>query len=157
MNVVHIYNEDYKAVISKGNINEKHIALSFNTRWVVDKYHDNLKILKNNDSDATFFLIGDGARRHIQIVENIQGNKHKIVMLGFRYKNYLDQDLDKIKEDMLHAKEVFEKMDIDTNYIRPPSGIFDKDTTELAKSLDLEVVHWSVNPKDWKNPGTKKL
>src|SRR5699024_6876148 len=46
---------------------------------------------------------------------------------------------------------------IDTNYIRPPRGIFDKETTELAKSLDLEVVHWSVNPKDWKNRGTKKL
>src|SRR5699024_12214747 len=100
-------------------------------------------------------LRGQWAKRPPQIVEKIQEYKHEIGMLGYRYKNYLDQELDKIKEDMLHAKELFEKMDIDTNYIRPPSGIFDKDTTALAKSLDLEVVRWSVNPKDWKNPGTK--
>src|SRR5699024_5425688 len=68
-----------------------------------------------------------------------------------------NKNINKIKQDKLKKKELFEKMAIDTNYIRPQSGIFDKDTTELAKSLDLEVVHWSVNPKDWKNPGTKKL
>lgn len=157
MNVLHIFNGGDKAVISKGNTSEKHVALTFNISWGDVKVHDILKVLKNNDTEATFFLSGEWAERHPQIVEKIQEDKHEIGMLGYRYKNYLDEDLDKIKEDMLHAKEVFEKMDIDTNYIRPPSGIFDKDTIELAESLDLEVVHWSVNPKDWENPGTKKL
>ena len=48
-------------------------------------------------------------------------------------------------------------MKIETTYIRPPTGIFSKDVINLAESLDLEVIHWSVNSNDWKNPGVDKL
>src|SRR5699024_12070077 len=33
MNVLHIFNGGDKAVISKGNTNEKHVALTFNISW----------------------------------------------------------------------------------------------------------------------------
>src|SRR5699024_6070882 len=98
MSVLHIFDGGEKPVISKGNTNVKHVALTFNLSWGDVKVHDILKVLKNNDSEATFFLSGEWAERHPQIVEKIQEDKHEIGMLGYRYKNYLDQDLDKIKE-----------------------------------------------------------
>lgn len=157
MNVFQIFTGADKMVINKGNTSEKNVALTFNISWGEEKVHDILKTLKAHDTEATFFLSGEWAERHPQIVEKIQQDKHQIGMLGYRYKNYLDQDLEQVKKDMQHAKEVFEKMEIDTTLIRPPSGVFDKETVELAKSLDLKVVHWSVNPDDWKNPGKKEL
>src|SRR5699024_3327336 len=99
MNVLHIFIVGDKAVISKGKTNKKHIALIFKMSWGDVKVHDILKVIKNNDSEATFFRSGEWAERHPQIVEKIQEDKHEIGMLGYRYKNYLDQDLDKIKED----------------------------------------------------------
>src|SRR5699024_10674222 len=72
MNVLPIFNACDKAVISTGNTNEKHVALTFNISWGDVKVHDTLKVLKNNDSEPTFFLSGEWAERHPQIVEKIQ-------------------------------------------------------------------------------------
>lgn len=58
----------------------------------------------------------------------------------------------------MHAKEVFQKLGLDDiNLVRPPSGQFDKEIIKLAENLGLTVVHWNVNPNDWKNPGTEAI
>ena len=41
--------------------------------------------------------------------------------------------------------------------LRTPSGQFNEEVLELAKSMDFDVVHWNINPNDWENPGTEKI
>ncbi|SDR14195.1 polysaccharide deacetylase family sporulation protein PdaB [Virgibacillus salinus] len=153
-----VFSEDEPVALTKGNASESNIALTFNISWGEDKVHAILKQLDQKQVQATFFVSGEWAERHPEILEKITEAEHEVGMLGYRYENYLDQEIDQVRDDLLHAKEVFGKIGYkDIEMLRPPSGKFNKEIIELAEQLGFTVIHWNVNPSDWKNPGTKKI
>lgn len=157
-NVFQVFSKTEDVAVTRGNKDGNKLALTFNISWGDEKVYDILKVLKKNKTRATFFVSGEWAERHPQIIEKITEDEHEIGMLGYRYKNYLEQDIDQVRKDMIYAKEVFQKLDLENiTYIRPPSGHFNDEIIELAESLDLEVIHWSVNPNDWENPGSETI
>src|SRR5699024_4640229 len=83
-----------------------------------------------------FFISGEWAERHPHILEEIAEEKHEIGMLGYRYKSYVDQDIEEVKQDIQEAIQVFNKLDFDyINYIRPPSGHFNQEIIELIEQV----------------------
>jgi len=153
-----LFAKDQQTALTKGNVKENNIALTFNISWGEEKVYDILQVLKEQKVRATFFVSGEWAERHPQIIEKITDEQHELGMLGYRYKSYLEQDVEQVRKDMIHAKQVFKKLGFsDMKYIRPPSGHFNKEIIMLAEQLQLEVTHWSVNPNDWKNPGVNEI
>src|SRR5699024_5847734 len=117
------------------------------------KVYDILKTLKKHDIRASFFVSGEWAERHPHILEEMAEEKHDIGMLGYRYKSYVEQDIDEVKQDIQEAIQVFNKLDFDyINYIRNPSRHFNKDIIELSEHICLEPIHWSIHPNDSENP-----
>lgn len=150
--------KDDPSALTKGNADEPNIGLTFNISWGEEKVFDILKLLEKNDVQATFFVSGEWAERHPDILEKISEGKHELGMLGYRYKSYLDQDTEQVKKDLEKAKKIFKKLGYeDMSLIRPPSGHFNKEIIELAEDRGLKVIHWNVNPVDWKNPGSEKI
>jgi len=147
-----------ETVLAKGNKDEPHIGLTFNISWGEEKVHDILEQLEKNDVQATFFVSGEWAERHPDILEKITEGKHELGMLGYRYKSYVDQDIEQVRQDIVYAKEVFQKLgyeEIET--LRAPSGHLNEEVVELVENQGLHVIQWNVNPNDWKNPGTQKI
>lgn len=156
--LISMFQTDEQVALTKGNTNENDIALTFNISWGEEKVYDILKVLNEHKVRATFFVSGEWAERHPQIMEEISEAGHEVGMLGYRYKNYLDQDLEQIRKDMTYAREVFNKLGYrDIKYIRSPSGFFNEEVKEIAERLELETIHWSINPRDWENPGVKEI
>ncbi|PAV27851.1 polysaccharide deacetylase family sporulation protein PdaB [Virgibacillus profundi] len=150
--------KEESVALTKGNANEPNIALTFNISWGEEKVFDILKQLEQSEVQATFFVSGEWAERHPAILEKISEGKHELGMLGYRYKSYLDQEIEQVRKDLLHAREVFQKLGYeDVNLLRTPSGHFNKEIIELAEELNFTVIHWNVNPNDWKNPGTDAI
>ncbi len=147
-----------ETALMKGNEKEKQIALTFNISWGDDKVYGILETLKKHNARATFFVSGEWAERHPHIIEAITEDGHELGMLGYRYKNYLEQDIEEVRKDMIYARNVFSKLGYnDIRYIRPPSGLFNKEIIELAERIGLDVIHWSINTNDWKNPGVEAI
>src|SRR5690625_2059918 len=148
------YNDEPTAVL-KGHDAEPYVALTFNISWGDEKVHDILKQLEEENVQATFFVSGEWAERHPEIIEDIQEGTHELGMLGYRYKSYLKQDIDSVRRDLFQAKHVFDKLGYDDiKWLRPPSGHFNEDIEALIERLELKLIHWTVHPNDWKNPGT---
>src|SRR5699024_11393023 len=83
---------------------------------------------------------------------------HELGMLGYRYKSYLDQEIEEVRKDLLHAEEIFDKLGYeDVELLRTPSGHFNKEIIELAEEMGYKVIHWNVNTHDWKNPGKQTI
>ncbi len=144
--------------MTKGNANESNIALTFNISWGEDRVHDILNQLNEKNVQATFFVNGEWAERHPDILEKITEDKHDLGILGYQYKSYLDQNIDQVKADLRKAREAFDKLGYeDVDLLRPPSGHFNKEVIELAENMDYKVIHWNVNTNDWKNPGTDTI
>lgn len=157
---VHYMNTIYtkQVALIKGNTDEKQLAFTFNISWGEDKVYDILEILQKHDVRVTFFVSGEWAERHPQIIDEIIEQEHELGMLGYRYKNYLEQEIGQVRKDILYAQSLFKKLGYkDIRYIRPPSGLFNEEIITLAQSLGLEVVHWSVTTKDWENPGIEEI
>jgi|SRR5690625_5200675 len=160
LNQIGVYNllNDQETSILKGNSKTKNIALTFNISWGEEKVFDILETLEKHEVKATFFISGEWAERHPQILEEITDQRHELGMLGYRYQNYLDQDRSQIKKDLLHAKTVFNKLGYENiHFVRTPSGYFNEEIITLVENLGFQIIHWSVNPNDWKNPGISEI
>lgn len=153
-----VFSKEKTVALTKGNADQENIALTFNISWGEERVYDILKQLKKHQVQATFFVSGEWAERHPDIIKKISKDEHELGMLGYRYKSYLEQEIGQVRKDLLQAKEVFQKLGYeDMDLLRTPSGQFNKDILELAETLNFHVIHWNINPNDWQNPGTKKI
>lgn len=149
--------KDEQVALTKGNVNENNVALTFNISWGDEKIHDILQVLADEKIQATFFVSGEWAERHPHILEKITEGNHEIAMLGYRYKNYVDQEKDQVFKDIVYAKEVFSKLGYDdVRFIRPPHGEFNEEIIDIANNQGLEVIYWSVNPRDFEDQITSE-
>ena len=153
-----VFTKNEPVALSKGSSDEPNIALTFNISWGEEKVHDILKQLEQHQVQATFFVSGEWAEKHPDILKKISDNKHEIGMLGYRYKSYLDQEIDQVRKDLRYAKEIFGNLGYkDVELVRAPHGHFNEEIIKLAEDMGHKVIHWNVNPNDWQNPGTQKI
>lgn len=149
---------EQEVVLAKGNKDEPNIGLTFNISWGEEKVHDILKQLNKHDVQATFFVSGEWAELHPEILEEITEQKHELGMLGYRYKSYLEQETEEVQKDLVQAKETFDKLGYeDVDLLRAPSGHLNEEVIELAENQGFNVIQWNVNPNDWENPGTQAI
>lgn len=149
--------KDEPAALVRGNPKHKHLALTFNISWGEEKVHSILEVLDEYNLSSTFFVSGEWAEKNPDLLEDISEH-HEIGMLGYRYKSYLDQEIEEVRKDLYKAREVFSTLGYeDIELLRPPSGHLNEEIIELAEQLDFQTVHWNVNPNDWENPGTEKI
>lgn len=152
------FTKEEPTALIRGNENENNIALTFNISWGEEKVYDILEQLDKHQTQATFFVSGEWAERHPEILEKITEEKHELGMMGYRYKSYLEQEIDQVRKDLYYAKEIFGKLGYnDLDLLRTPSGHFNKEVIKLAEEQGYKVIHWNVNPNDWQNPGTQIL
>ncbi|RDW18630.1 polysaccharide deacetylase family sporulation protein PdaB [Oceanobacillus chungangensis] len=153
-----VFSKEESVALTKGNSDEPNIGLTFNISWGEERVLDILEQLGEQEVQATFFVSGEWAERHPDILKEISEGKHELGMLGYRYKSYLDQELEQVRKDLHYAKEVFKKLGYkDVTLLRTPSGHFNKEILELAEGLGFKVIHWNINPNDWENPGTQVI
>lgn len=148
--------KDGPKAIYKG---EKDVALSFNIGWGDEKAGPIIDILKReNVKAATFFLSGSWAERHPEIVERIVKEGFEIGMLGYSYQDYSEIEDEKIRKDLVLAQEAFKKLNVkNIELVRAPTGHFDQRTIKLADRYGFMIVHWSIDSKDWTNPGVEEI
>lgn len=138
---------------------EKDVALTFNIGWGDEKAEPIIDILaKENVKSATFFLSGSWAERHPDLVEQIVKNGFEIGILGYSYQDYTELDDAKVRKDLLLAQEAFKKLNIKgIGVARAPTGHFDQRTLKIADQYGFTIVHWSIDSKDWTNPGVDEI
>lgn len=135
---------------------EKDLALTFNIGWGDEKAEPILDVLaKEKVGAVTFFLSGSWAESHPDLVSRIVKEGYEIGMLGYNYKDYSELEDDKIRRDIMMAQEAFKKLNVkNIKLLRAPTGQFDQRTLKIAERLGFTVVSWSLDTKDWTNPGT---
>ncbi|MCE4051785.1 MULTISPECIES: polysaccharide deacetylase family sporulation protein PdaB [Bacillaceae] len=137
---------------------EKGIALTFNIGWGDEKAEPILDILKKEKVTATFFLAGSWAERHPDLIARIVKEGHEIGILGYDYVDYSDVKEEKINQDVSKAKTAFEKLKVENiSLFRAPTGHFDQKALTITNRYNYTLVHWSVDSKDWTNPGTEQI
>ena len=63
-----------------------------------------------------------------------------------------------IIRDISKAQEAFKKLNVkNIELLRAPTGHFDKRLLKISEKFGYTVVHWSIDSKDWTNPGVERI
>lgn len=103
---------------------------------------------------ATFFVIGERAQQHPELVRRIVAEGHLVAnhswdhaALPLRTSATIRADLERTQAAIEHA------CGVRPAWFRPPYGLRDPRVLSAARELGLRTSLWSVSPRDWQDPG----
>lgn len=107
-----------------------------------------LNTLKKYNSNATFFVLGNKIDNYSNIIIKMYENGNEIGNHSYNHRWLTKLSTDEQKEQINKTQEIIEKYTGYTPiYMRPTYGSINK---KLRENINLEVVLWSVDTKDWK-------
>ncbi|MGM0124131.1 peptidoglycan-N-acetylglucosamine deacetylase [Enterococcus sp. AZ194] len=133
----------------------KQVALTFDDGPRPETTEKLLKILKEEDVPATFFVLGSQAEAYPNVLKEIIEDGHTIGNHSYDHKNLTQLTPDAIKTQMHSTdKTVYKATGLLPKYIRPPYGAMKE---SIAKTLDQPLIHWNVDTEDWKKGSSEKI
>jgi len=125
----------------------KRIALTFDDGPHPSYTERLLDGLKERGVVATFFVTGEHAALHPEIIGRMKEEGHVIGNHTYSHIQLRQDNRETFKKELQKTNKVLKELTgEDAVYVRPPYGSWDK---ELEKELNMIPVLWSVDPLDW--------
>ncbi|KGA98269.1 polysaccharide deacetylase [Alkalihalobacillus alcalophilus ATCC 27647 = CGMCC 1.3604] len=143
----------------RAEIEQKEVALTFNISWGEQRVSPILEILEEEGvKEATFFVSASWAERYPDLVKQIIEKGHMLGSHGYQYKNYTSWEDEKVTKDIQTSQRVLTDLaGKSPHLLRPPNGDFDKRILNIADEQGLSIIHWSIDSKDYTNPGVETI
>lgn len=132
--------------------NGKYVALTFDdgpSQTVTPRI---LKILKENEAKATFFMLGSQVDYYPTIAKQVADEGHEVANHTENHVDLTVADVGKIKQEINDANEKIQKA---TGYwptaVRPPYGAYDQNVVDVVSNNEHSIIMWSVDSLDWKS------
>jgi len=138
----------------KANTQEKIVALTFDDGPDPIDTPEVLDILKEKNIRATFFVLGQAVQANPHLLKRLAVEGHEIGNHSFTHDYQQRRLVEEIKQT---DQEVFAATGTHTYFYRPPGGFLSKNQLSTIKGNDHVVALWSVDSKDWRNPGIKQI
>ena len=130
-----------------GEENVKKVALTFDDGPHPSYTEQLLDGLKKRGVKATFFVTGEHASLHPDIIERMGEEGHLIGNHTYSHMQLNAGNMEEYKNELIKTNEVIEAITgEDVLYVRPPYGAWDKN---LETELNMFPVFWSMDPLDW--------
>lgn len=133
---------------------EKKVAISFDAAWGADDTDELLRILRENEVRATFFLCGYWVDKYPEEIKRIYEGGHDIGNHGNTHAHGAQLSLEQNKQEIQGVHEKIKALlGVEMNLFRPPFGEYNNTVIEAAEEMGYHVVQWDVDSLDWKNLG----
>lgn len=109
-----------------------------------------LETLHKNGVPATFFVLGAQVDRYPKVMQWIKKAGHEIGNHGYHH-----YDLNKLTEQEIYdeikraEKSIYRATGVLSQYYRPAGGVMTHDVVNAVQSSGYDLIHWSVDPRDW--------
>ncbi len=140
-----IINLSEETTYINSNNTDKYIAFTYD-----DGPSDNtlalLNILENNNSSATFFVIGNNIKGKEDVIKKIYDSNSEIGLHGYTHMNFNTLNTDELNNEINSTNILFNSITNDKiSLIRPPYGEYND---ELF-NLNYKIILWNIDSKDW--------
>lgn len=128
---------------------KKLVALTFDDGPSAETTPALLDVLTEKDAPATFFMLGNMARSHPEIVQRAARERHEIASHTMYHQNLIRISPEVAQADLNEAKSVFKNiLGHGPAFVRPPYGNFND---FIASVATRPLVLWSVDTRDWQS------
>lgn len=138
----------YAANFQLADIREiKQIALTFDDGPHPSYTEKLLDGLKERHVKATFFVTGEHAELHPDIIRRMHEEGHIIGNHTYSHIQLTKSNRETFKNELIKTNEIIENItNEEVQYVRPPYGSWDK---KLETELNMFPILWNVDPLDW--------
>lgn len=148
---INIDNDNFAATPEEESTKEvqKMVALTFDDGPYPPVTERILKVLKDNDSHATFFVVGNRMETYAQTVQQAFEEGNQIGNHTFSHKDLTKLKVNEIEYEVEYSNDLInENADVGNAYFRPPYGA----KSDIVKStVKVPLIFWSVDSLDWKS------
>jgi peptidoglycan/xylan/chitin deacetylase (PgdA/CDA1 family) len=107
---------------------------------------------------ATFFMIGQRVVAAPELARRVAAEGHEIGNHTFNHPKLNTLSDHQVGEEIQKTQAVLgEAAQSQPVWLRPPYGAFRKNQAALARGKNLGVVLWSVDSRDWSQPGADRI
>ena len=137
---------------------EKKVALTFDAAWGADKTSKIIQILKDNNVDATFFLVGFWVEANQDKVKEIDAAGFDIGTHSNTHPKMSTLSEEKMSSELTISSDLIKNVTGKTvKYFRPPFGDYNDRVLLTASSLGLQTIQWDVDSLDWKGLSANEI
>ncbi|MBP1967270.1 polysaccharide deacetylase family protein [Paenibacillus aceris] len=153
-----LMNNNVKALYYAGPEQGKQVALTF------DDGPDNhytmqiLDILKKNNVKATFFIVGENAKAHPEVVKRIVNEGHVIGNHSWDHSDFTKISNEEMNQEINTTQDELNSIvGFRPTLFRPPFGALSSSEIKTITSMGLSIVDWSVDTRDWAGTSTQQI
>ncbi|HJD85294.1 polysaccharide deacetylase family protein [Kitasatospora aureofaciens] len=117
-----------------------------------------LDLLQQHGIRATFFLIGENAVEHPDLVREIADRGHHIANHTWTHPDLRHMSEGAVRDELERTSDLLHRTTgrLPT-WFRAPGGDWSPVSLKVAADLGLRNMGWSVDPRDWSRPGTPAI
>lgn len=136
---------------------EQEIALTFDDGPDPEYTPKLLDLLKSRGAKATFFVVGENAEKHPDIIARIHEEGHLLAIHNYVHKSNWLMRPSTVKKQIQRTSDVIERITgLKPKYYRPPWGIVN--LFDFASKGRVQIVLWTSMFGDWSaKVGAEKL
>lgn len=130
--------------------NENKVAFTMNCAWNADDIDSILETLKNNNTQITFFMVGDWIQKFPDAVKKIQEAGHEIASHSDTHPHVNNLSYEKNVEELRKANEKIENITGRKNNIyRAPYGEYNNTVIKSAQDEGFFTIQWNLDTLDY--------
>ena len=134
---------------------KKRIAISFDAAWGNDDTEQLIKILKEYNVPATFFVVGAWVDKYPESVEALSAAGHQIQNHSNTHPYMTQLSKNQMINELESCNEKIKKITgVKPTLFRPPYGDYDNMVVETVKGQQMYTIQWDVDSLDWKDNAT---
>ncbi|MDQ0903844.1 polysaccharide deacetylase family protein [Paenibacillus sp. V4I7] len=152
------YYETRGEIVWEITTDEKVIALTFDDGPHPEYTAQILKLLKQYEARATFFVVGNKVKRFPDVLNQTLREGHEIANHTYSHA-YLSKK-NNIKKEINQTEElIYDTTGRRCLLFRPPGGFYNERLVAAVRAEGYKLIMWSwqLDTKDWSTPGVNTI
>ena len=142
----------------EGDTSKKEIALTFDDGPHIGYTPNLLAVLRKYNVKATFFVVGEQAEKHPELVQAEAAAGDSIGNHTYDHVSLVKIPQDYVSTEIKACGEVLQSItDKAPHLFRPPGGVYDPRIAETSEALGYTTVLWTDDPGDYASPGASVI
>ncbi|WP_019910466.1 polysaccharide deacetylase family protein [Paenibacillus sp. HW567] len=144
--------------IYRGNPAKPMVSLMINVAWGNQYIKPMLDILDQEKVKVTFFLDGSWLSHNKELAAEMLKRGHEMENHAYTHPDMSTLSRARATAEIEKTQKLLkESLGVTNTWFAPPSGDFDQETVDIAASLGLRTVLWTLDTVDWRNPSPESV
>jgi peptidoglycan-N-acetylglucosamine deacetylase len=117
-----------------------------------------LSVLHKYNVTATFSMIGEHVAAYPQLARTVHDAGHKICNHTWTHSDLVGMRVPRVRDELTRAGDaIHAATGVHPALFRAPYGAWSRAVIRQCERMKMVPLDWSVDPRDWSQPGVRKI